>query len=196
MKLTNAKMNTFYHQNRSSTNDTNSQVQHQSQEIQLSSKLSEALNSDIKPNPTTPVSTYDENDSSTENLSLTSGSSKISNQNDTFIQEPNIESTIESEIDIIQMNNDLSNLDEILNSNECALNNNNKHFEKSGLPTCITVPNLHTIQLLNDEDFSEENWGNILMNPKKKRPKYLTKNREILMRNLDSKSKTKSIGLL
>lgn len=34
------------------------------------------------------------------------------------------------------------------------------------------------------------------MNPKKKKPIYLTPNREILIRNLKSKSKTKSIGLI
>jgi len=92
--------------------------------------------------------------------------------------------------DIIRINDDLSNLDDILNLKE----DSNKYIYNQ--PT-LTITEIHTIPLLETEDTSEENWGNILINlKKKKKPIYLTENREILLRNLDSKAKTNIIGLL
>jgi len=102
--------------------------------------------------------------------------SSTSNQDDTCIQEPaqiiNNESknnnalsydtlNVESDEDIIRINDDLSNLDDILNSNEKTIEKSDKSFINS-------IPDLHAIPLLESEDISEENWGNILMNPKKK----------------------------
>lgn len=107
----------------------------------------------------------------------------------------------DNETDFIRINDDLSNLEEILNSSSQSLDKNccinlDKPIQKLHYSIDNTTSDLNTIPLLDNEDYSEENWGNILMNPKKKKPIYLTPNRKILMRNLNSKVKTKSIGLI
>jgi len=210
MKLTNASMNTLLRQNHSPLTH-NKKVQEKSQKTLLTSKQSEIIhpiNTNSSQN-TTQVNTYYEDD----NFSDVSTSTSIatSNRDDIYIQEPtkiinepknnnallyDTTHNVESDADILRINDDLSNLDNILNSNGPLLNNINKSTVKSDKSIVNTIPDLHAIPLIENEDVSEENWGNILMNPKKKKPIYLTPNREILMRNLNSKAKTKSIGLI
>lgn len=60
------------------------------------------------------------------------------------------------------------------------LNNINKTTDKSDKSTVIIIPDLHAIPLIENEDVSENH----------------VRNREILMRNMNSKAKTKSIGLI
>lgn len=178
-----------------------------------SSQLSKTffLDFNSSQNSITPPISY-VNNNSPEDLSLSSTNSETSNQNDTHIQETKIINNelknnnsllhdSDSETDMIRINDDLSNLDDILNSSRFLFNNSGyedleKSIQKPHQSVVNTIPEIHTIPLLENEDYCEENWGNILMNPKKKKPVYLTPNRAILMRNLNSKSKTKSIGFI
>lgn len=203
-------MNTLQHQNRSHST-YKKKVHEKSQKPLLTSKQNEIVHSDTSFSQNTiQLDTHYEDDCSTDDSSI-STSIITSKQADLTFQEPskiiNNEfknnntllydtANVENDSDILRINEDLSNLDEILNSDGQLLNNINKTIEKSDKSIVTTNPELHEIPLLENEDTSEENWGNILMNPKKKKPIYLTPNREILMRNLNSKTKTKSIGLI
>lgn len=102
-----------------------------------------------------------------------------------------------NEIDTIRVNDDLRNLNEILDFNTPLIEKVPNQYIMCNKPVrTITSPDIHTIPLLETEDTAEENWGIKLNNPRKKKPIYLTPNREILLRNLDSRAKTKIIGLL
>jgi len=205
MKLANASMNTLLCQNHSPLTH-NKKVQEKSQKT-LTSKQSEIVypNTNSSQN-TTQVDTHCDDFTDVS----TSRSITTSNQDNMYTQEPAkiIDNepknnnallydtlNVETDTDILRINDDLSNLDDILNSNG-PLNDINKTTDKSDKSIVVNIPDLHAIPLIENEDVSEENWGNILTNPKKKNPIYLTPNREILMRNMNSKARTKSIGLL
>lgn len=126
MKLTNASMNTQLCQNHSPLTH-NKKVQEKSQKTLLTSKQSEIVHPDTNSSQnTTQVNTYYEDDN------FTATSITTSNQDDMYIQEPsktiNNEPknnnallydtpNVESDADILRINDDLSNLDDILNSN-------------------------------------------------------------------------------
>lgn len=56
--------------------------------------------------------------------------------------------------------------------------------------------NIYSVPNLEDEKISEENWRNIQKGSRKRKSVYLTPNCEILLRNIDSRAKTKVIGLI
>jgi len=56
--------------------------------------------------------------------------------------------------------------------------------------------NIYSVPNLEDEEISEENWKNVQKSSRKRKSIYLTPNREILLRNIDSRAKTKVIGLI
>lgn len=60
----------------------------------------------------------------------------------------------------------------------------------------MVTQDIYATPNLEDEDTSIENWRNLQNNSKKKKSIYLTPNREILLRNMDSRSKTKTIGFI
>lgn len=207
MKLTNASMNTLLHQNHSALAH-NEKVQEKSQKTLLTSKPNEIHPNTNSSQITAQVKTYYDDENFTD---MPPTSFTTFNQDDVYNKksvkiinnEPKNNNAflygtfnVENDADILRINDDLSNLDDILNSDGPLLNNLNETTSKSDKSNGSTITDLHAIPLLENEDVSKENWGNILMNPKKKKPIYLTPNREILMRNLNSKSKTKSIGLI
>jgi len=61
---------------------------------------------------------------------------EFKNNNSLLYDTPNVE----SDADILRINDDLSNLDDILNSNGPLLNNNNKTTDKSDKSTVIIIP--------------------------------------------------------
>lgn len=194
MKLVNSNM----HQNRSSTYNISLQKENPQNILPLSQQREKSnRDTDFSQNPTTQPDTYEDDNSTDE--SVTSSSSNTF-EDDTCIQKPktlnneykknvllNNNFNVENETDTIRIDDDL-----IKNCSEDL----DKAKQKSHHSIVRTTSDLHTIPLLDNEDYSEENWGNILMNPKKKTPIYLTPNREIMMRNLNTKAKTKSIGLI
>ena len=56
--------------------------------------------------------------------------------------------------------------------------------------------NIHSVPNLEYEKISEENWRNVQGGSRKRKSIYMTPHPEILLRNIDSRSKTKVIGLI
>lgn len=133
-------------------------------------------------NSTTQTDTYENDNSTDESLSpVNSNTFKDNpfNQNSKIINIDYRGNTLlnslneDNETDVIRINDDLSNLDEILNSSSLSLDKNCcKNLDKPIQELHYSIDNitldLNTIPLLENEDYSEENWGNILINPKKR----------------------------
>jgi len=113
-----------------------------------------------------------------------------------------------------------TNSDELIGNNlEIATNNDNEQTEGDGSSMSVAsskdmeddtvdqyqfenekmknvTQNIHSVPNLEDEKMSEENWRNIQGGSRKRKSIYLTPNPEILLRNMDSRAKTKVIGLI
>lgn len=60
----------------------------------------------------------------------------------------------------------------------------------------MNIQNIHSVPNLEYEKISEENWRNVQGGSRKRISIYLSPHPKILLRNMDSRSKIKVIGLI